>query len=40
MSLPRHLMTVTDILLDTPWRLLSRYLPLGYLAALFVRSVL
>lgn len=35
MSLPRHLMTVTDIFLDTPWRLLSRYLLLGYLAVSF-----
>lgn len=40
MSLPRHLMTVTDILLDTPWRLLSRYLLLGSLAALLVSFAL
>lgn len=40
MSLPRHLMTVTDILPDTPWQLLSRYLPLGSLSALPVSFAL
>lgn len=34
MSLPRHIITVANILADTPWRLLSRYLLLGFLQAL------
>ena len=40
MSLPRHIMTVANILADTPWRLLSRYLLLGFLGALLVSFAL
>ena len=40
MSLPRHIMIVANILADTPWRLLSRYLLLGFIWALVVCSAL